>query len=572
MKKIYLLIAFAALLINVQAQNFDWAKREGLYAYDYGYGITTDASGNVYTAGKYEENAIFSGDTLPNESTNHDIYVAKYSSDGTLNWIRTAGGLLGDYAHGIACDGSDLYVAGEIEGPQYQITFVGSPITLTTKSSNDAFVAKYDLNGTLLWAKSAGGFQDDKAQAVTCDNSGNVYIAGYFNDTAWFGSTMILGNIGSNDMFVAKYDKDGNFLWAQQAGSAGRDEAKGIKCDAAGNVYVCGMYSNGCTFGNQTLTSTPGYFDTFLAKYSSAGVLQWVKTAGGDYDDVAWSLTMDNAGKIYVTGEFNAYANFGGIYLTTATQAQAFVACYDASGTIQWATAAGDMTTSGAMVTRARGIGCDGTDLYITGQFGGTATFGTTILTAADSSDIFMASLDNSGNFIRAMAVGGAPDAFEPLGYESGNAICATSSGIAYATGSLLDGGVFGNTTLAPYSRTDVFITRISLLTGINDLSNNTEKNITVYPNPSNGNFTLDLRELSGQKSTMTITNCLGQIIDIRTDKISSDMNIDLSAQQKGIYFIEIKTDQTICRENCSSIKILVMPQDESEGLLRRTP
>jgi hypothetical protein len=455
MKKVYLLLLLNSLFINTQAQNFNWAKREGLYQYDYGYGITTDNTGNMYVAGKYEMNAIFSGDTLPWQG-NHDIYVAQYSSTGALNWIRTAGGPSGDYAHAIACDGSNLYVAGEIEGPQYTIKFVGSPITLTTKSSNDAFIAKYDLNGNLLWARSAGAYQDDKAQAVAYDKDGNVYMAGFFNDTAYFGTTTIYGK-GLNDIFIAKYDKDGNFLWVHQAGSAGRDEAKGIQCDAAGNVYVCGLYTDGCIFGTQTLTSPGGFFNTFLAKYAPDGTLTWVKTAGGDYDDVAWSLTMDNAGKIYVAGEFNAYAGFGSIYLTTSGQAEAFVACYDASGNVQWATPAG-----GNQLTRARGIGCDGTNLYITGQFGGTAAFGTTSLTAVDSSDIFMAKINNTGTFMWATSVTGPADTVETLGYESGNAICAEASGNVYATGSLLSGGTFGSTTLTPYAHTDVFITKIT--------------------------------------------------------------------------------------------------------------
>ena len=428
MKKVYSFIAASALFISLQAQNFDWAKREGQYAYDYGYGITTDNNGNVYVAGKYEEvGANFSGTILPCQG-NHDIWVAQYGSDGTLNWIRTSGGFSGDYAWGVACDNSFVYIAGEIEGDTANITFVGSPITLKCISSNDIFVAKYDLNGNLIWARSAGGYNYEKALSVTYDNAGNIYICGLYRDPVTFGGTTTINpvTVGQNDIFVAKYDTNGTFLWVQHAGGAGRDEAKSIKCDAAGNVYICGMYSTGTfAFGTTNLTSK-GNFDIFLAKYSSAGVLQWVKTAGGDYDDVAWSMTMDNVGKLYIGGEFNAYAVFGAIPLTTSGNADVFVACYDASGTVQWAKSAG-----GTLNDRARGIGCDGSNIFITGQFGGTANFGSTALTAADSSDIFFASLDNSGNFIRGSSVGGVADTYEPLGYESGIAICAEASGDA---------------------------------------------------------------------------------------------------------------------------------------------
>ena len=455
MKKIYILIIINLFCIRLQAQNFEWAKREGQGAYDYGKGIATDNSGNVYVAGKYELNANFSGTILPCQG-NHDIYVAKYSSSGSLTWIRTAGGVNGDYAHALACDGAYVYVAGEIEGFGTTIKFIGSSVTLTSKGVNDAFLAKYDLNGNLIWAREAGGIDNDEALGITYDNSGNVYICGFFNNTATFGTTTVYG-FGGNDIYVAKYDSNGVFQWVRTAGSAGRDEAKGIKCDAAGNVYVCGTYLDRTVFGSQILSSPNGYFNAFLAKYTPDGTLAWVKTAGGDYDDVAWGVAIDNADKIYIAGEFNAYALFDGIPLITTGSANVFVACYDESGNIQWAKGAG-----GRLIDRARAIGCDGTNLYITGQFGLLANFDSYSVTGVDSSEIFIAKLNNAGNFQWIATIGGPPDAYESLGYEAGDAVCAEPSGNVYTTGALLDGGVFGNISFNPYNRTDVFVCKIS--------------------------------------------------------------------------------------------------------------
>jgi len=542
MKKIYIVIIINILFIKLQAQNFEWAKREGSWAYDYGYGIAADPSGNIYVAGKYEMNANFSGTILPSYG-NHDIYVAQYSSTGTLNWIKTAGGINGDYAESLFCDGTSIYIAGEIEGYGTTITFENSPITLTCKGFNDMFVAKYDLSGNLLWAKSAGGNYNDKAQGVTADNNGNVYVTGYFTDTANFSGTTIYGN-GNQDIYIAKYDVNGNFIWVHNAGSAGRDEAKSVKCDASGNIYITGMYSDGTTFGSSILSSPNGYVNIFLAKYAPDGSLTWVKTAGSDYDDVGWSLAIDNAGKIYITGEFNAYALFDNIALTTTGQSNIFVACYDNAGNAQWAIGAG-----GPLIDRARGIGCDGTNLYITGQFSLSANFGPYSVTGSDSSEIFMARLSNAGNFEWVTTVGGPADSLELLSYESGNAICAEATGNVYATGALLNGGVFGNTSFIPYSRTDAFITKITQGISVN-VSENKNADITLYPNPSNGNFTLNLNNLSPQRKEITIINCLGQVIDKRTNESSAQLNINLSTQKKGIYFIEIKTeDQATWRE-----------------------
>jgi hypothetical protein len=291
MKNLFLAVILNLFFVHLNAQSFSWAKSEGKYAYDYGYGVSTDNAGNVYLAGKYEEeNANFSGTLIPCQG-NHDIFVAQYSPSGNLNWIKTAGGALGDYAHCLATNKtSNVYIAGELEGAGIPVTFEGTSVSITTRGDNDVFVASYDLNGNLLWAKSEGDFHSEKALGVTYDNSKNVIICGYFDEATNFGGTAITGN-GGHDMFIAKYDENGNLQWMKHSGGPGRDEALAIQADAAGNIYVCGMHSNGAVFGSNTFNTvtTPSgtYFNTFVAKYAPDGSLLWAKSHGGDYDDVA---------------------------------------------------------------------------------------------------------------------------------------------------------------------------------------------------------------------------------------------------------------------------------------------
>jgi hypothetical protein len=540
MKNWYVYVITLAGLLTTEAvsQNFEWAKREGLWAYDYGYGITHDNAGNIYAAGKFElQNANFSNTLIPCQG-NHDVWVAQYSSTGNLNWIRTAGGQLGDYAHGIDCDNQSIYVGGEIEGTNMPITFVGSTVTLTCRSSNDAFAAKYDLNGNVLWAVSAGWYQDDKALSITHDNSGNVLICGFFSDTALFGSNTFLYGNGGEDIFVAKYDANGNFLWAKSAGGSQRDEAKSIKCDASGNVYITGLFQGTATFGAQNITAPNTYYDSFVAKYDANGNLQWVTQQGGPYDDVGWGMIIDNNGKIFITGEFNANATFGSYTIYTVGNADLFVACVDpSSGNIQWVKQAG-----GNLIDRARGIGTDGNNVYITGQFGDQITFGPSTLTAADSSDIFIAAMDNSGNFTWAASVTGPADSVETLGYESGNAVCAPSAGNVYATGSLLDGGTFGSTTYQKYGRTDVFITNVTEAgLHVADVKKPAQS-LRLYPNPGNGSFVLDLGSEVRTGGDVTIVDCIGNVVTKRTIS-DTQTQFDLSEQQKGIYFMEMHGD-----------------------------
>jgi hypothetical protein len=544
MKKFYFTVLLTLPAAFFYSQSFSWAKLEGLWAYDYGLGITTDNSGNVYVAGKYEMNANFSGTILPCTGTpdcNHDLYLAKYSPGGNLTWIRTAGGNLGDYAHAVACNGTNVFISGEIEGVNNTITFPGSSITLTSVGDNDIMLAKYDLNGTLLWAKSAGGNGGEKALGVSYDAAGNVYICGDYEDTCKFSTGTTLYCSGVRDIFVAKYDPNGNFLWARKAGGSGRDEALAIKCDAAGNCYVTGMFSDNCMFGSSNYnTTSPGFLDGFLAKYDPNGNLVWVKTVGGSYDEVGWSVTMDNSGMIYISGEFNATGNFGSTQIYTNGNADAFVAKYDAAGNVIWAKGVG-----GPFIDRARGVGTDGTNIFITGQFGSTMNVGSSALVAADSSDVFFASLNNSGTFMGALAVSGAPDATESLGYESGIAITGDASGNVFATGSLLDGGVFGSTTLSKWDRTDVFVTKITQFVGVNNPAPVT-KVLHIYPSPGSGNLSVEWDQFGNARTELLVYNPLGQVIR-RVNKTLPKMNIDLSDENDGIYFIEIRSeDKTI--------------------------
>lgn len=546
MRKIYLAVLLNMAFINLEAQNFDWAKVEGKYAYDYGYGISTDNSHNVYVAGKYEEDAIFSGTTVTCAG-NHDMYLAKYSPSGSLIWIRTAGGVLGDYAHAMVCDKANyVYVAGEIEGTNSVIHFSGSSTTLTSLADNDIFLAKYDLDGNLLWARSAGGYGGEKALGVTYDNSGNIYICGNYKDTVTFGGTTTLYPSGERDIFVAKYDANGNFIWAKSAGGPNREEALSIQCNSTGDVYVCGIYSDGAVFGSTTLTTpvtaTGHYLNAFLAKYSSDGTMQWLKTAGSDYDDVAWSLTIDNADKVYVAGECNGYVLFDSHPITTVGSTDIFVACYDGSGNVSWATSAG-----GILPDRARAIGTDGTNLFITGQFGDNAVFGTTTKTAADSADIFISGLDNSGNFLWTKTVTGAADAPEYLGYESGDAICADGPNNIYAAGALLSGGTFGTFSFTGYDRTDAFITKLNMLVGVDELQE--DNSAAIYPNPGNGRFTINMEGIKTQKAEVTIYNYLGDVVEKLSLGSSPTLDVDISTQQKGIYFIEVNNGEKVYRK-----------------------
>jgi hypothetical protein len=196
------------------------------------------------------------------------------------------------------------------------------------------------------------------------------------------------------------------------------------------------------------------------------------------------------------------------------------------------------------MIDRARGIGTDGTNVYITGQFGSTASFGSHSVTAADSSDVFMAAINGSGDFLWAKSVGGTADAFEDLGYESGNAISASSSGYVFATGALLNGGTFGTISPGAWQRTDVFVTRISQAVGIDELADD-GGTIHIYPNPSTGMFTVSASK--SNISELRVYNSIGENVFSSSGlKPQTSTLFDISSLEKGVYFIEFKNEEQV--------------------------
>ena len=443
-----LLIILSSICLNTFGQNFEWAKKAGGGALDYGNAICTDLAGNVYVTGEFELTAYFNGTPLTTAGL-HDIFVAKYDPAGALLWVKRAGGPGGDGGHGISLDASgNVYVTGEFEG----VADFDNVILTANIGVNEIFIAKYSASGDVLWAKQAGGTNKDKGLAISADAVGNSYITGWFNTWAYFGSTTLV-SVGEADIFVAKYNTDGDFKWVQQGSDSAEAEGKGISADKYGNVYVAGYFNEKVTFGSSTITSA-GSRDIFLAKFDTSGNLQWLKQAGGSSGDVARALATDPSGNVYITGDFRGNCSFGSITLNNFGSSDAFLACYDPAGDIVWAKQGGGNDWDGG-----KGIGIDiFSQIYISGEFEGTATFGNTTLTCTDTatSDMFVAGYDKNGNFLWAKKAGGDT-------LDRGNAVSPDNYGNVYVTGFFGHTLYFGSFALANSgNHSDIFLAKYS--------------------------------------------------------------------------------------------------------------
>jgi len=320
-KKTFLLLILVLCSLALFAQNEDWhwAKQAGGTDYDEGMSIAVDANGNSYVTGSFKDSATF-GTTTLTSSGDGDIFVAKMDSNGNWLWAKQAGGTDYDEGMSIAVDANgNSYVTGYF----FSNANFGDT-NLISSGYDDIFVAKIDSDGNWLWAKQAGGTSEEWGHGIAVDANGNSYVTGFYQESATFGTITLTSSEG-NDIFVAKLDSNGNWLWAKQAGGTSYDEGVSIAVDANGNSYVTGVFWGSATFGATTLTGS-GNFDVFVAKLDSNGNWLWAKQTGGTSFDFGYGIAVDANGSSYVTGFFMESATFGTTPLTSSGGYDIFVA------------------------------------------------------------------------------------------------------------------------------------------------------------------------------------------------------------------------------------------------------
>lgn len=294
-----------------------WEKRAGGTGNDKGFGIAV-AGGSVYATGYFAGTANFN---TPAAGGSHelvsaggaDVFVAKWSVAGNIQWEKRAGGAGGDEGRAIVLSGGAVYVAGAFSGTaNFNTPSSGGSHALVSAGSTDVFVAKWSSSGSIQWEKGGGGTGDDAAQGIAAASNG-IYVAGYFSGTADFGSGFSLVSAGGHDVFWAKWSTTGTVQQARRGGGTGFDEGYGVAVlgDA---VFVAGYFQATANFntpssGSSHALVSAGSSDIFLAKWSVGGPIQWETRAGGAAGDFGFGVAASGSA-IYLSGQFYETADF----------------------------------------------------------------------------------------------------------------------------------------------------------------------------------------------------------------------------------------------------------------------
>ncbi len=383
-----------------------WARSAGGVGVDECYAMAIDTNDNVYISGTFMSPSITFGATTLTNAGSRDIFVAKYSSSGNVEWAQRAGSPGWEISEGMTTDASgNVYLTGSFEN-----TISFGSISLTTTGSIEMFIAKYDPSGNVISAIRQGGVGDDRSFGIAADASGNIYMTGYFlSPTITFGSTTLTSS-GSYDLFVVKYNSSGNVVWAKNADSYDADASYGVTADANGSVYISGQfYGSVIHFGTITLNNVggAGNYDLFIAKYDSSGNVLWAKGAGDNPgQNVGWNVNTDGVGNVYLTGWFGSPTiSFDSTTFINAGFTDLFVTKYSPAGNMLWAKSVG-----GSSADNVRSMTIDAADnLYFTGYYGSPVTFGSHTLTYAGVYDVFLAKIPASSTGVYGSDGGGLP-------------------------------------------------------------------------------------------------------------------------------------------------------------------
>lgn len=217
-----------------------------------------------------------------------------------------------------------------LTGIFYQNLTIGNT-TLSNSGAADIFLVKYDKNGNFLWLKKIGGSDYEVVEEIEVDQNGNIYMTGYFAGTTNF-NNLSLTSGGASDVFLAKYDTDGEIIWVKKAGGSNSDTGKSLLLGDNEDVYLVGDFRSVSSFDNTSVTSAGGT-DVFIAKYNSDGVLQWVKSAGGINDENVEGVAVDDSGNVCIVGSFINTMNIGNTILNSAGGWDIFITKYNPTNT-----------------------------------------------------------------------------------------------------------------------------------------------------------------------------------------------------------------------------------------------
>ncbi len=513
-----------------------------------GISVTSDDNGNIYVASVFKDTVTLVGvsDSITVISAgNNDGVVAKFNSSGACLWAHNIGGTGQDFCNiiKVVSDGS-VIIGG---GYSNQVDFDSSvnDSICTAYNPYDVFFLKLTSNGDFQWVRTLAGSSStyDCIHALKENSNHELVLAGEFSGQIDFdpgANNHYLTGLGSfffqyKDAFLATYDSNGNFIWANQIGGNGPyDKAFDLDLDGNDNILVTGYFgspkmdmdpsvNSSVIYNTDTLNP---YTDIFLAKYDVNGNHLWSGSFGGPSSDYGNTVDVAPNGEIVICGDVSGNIDFditsGTHFVNINDGFTTYIAKYSSSGALSWVRRAKKITILDAAISS------EGT-VFLTGVVMDTAFFDGQMRISNGVIDYFVAELGSNGNLMWMNSFGGpSEDGLQCISLVSENEIVVggtfkflTDIDPSSANYEFVGESTNANFLLAKYSLGDL---------GLEQLI---DQPITIYPNPNNGTYL---------NVALTQPFDLIELVDLYGKKIlqSNAAQIDVSSLENGEYLVRV--------------------------------
>lgn len=572
MKKIFTFLGaafFFAASISAQDITYNWAMSGGGASADRASAITSDANGNIYTAGVFQENATFGSLTLTGAAKgsganfDNNLFLTKMDGNKTIAWnIQSNTGALNPTAVVVASNGDVILVGNmrAIKGaPTTNANIIDSESTETVFSGlGDAaaairgFIARFDANGKKIWVKdvqSTSGQND--VSDVTVDSDGNVYVVGNYSSDATLPGGTQLTSASTQASYIAKLDTDGNQVWVKTtSGGIKKEDFSQITIDGS-DIYVAGTFTNQTTpveitFGGVSMTPS-AYPDIIIVKLDTDGNFSYVQARKHISTTITGNTMLRDLlvkdSKVYLAGNFKGELSFNGSSIISANNLNGFTLAFEASTCADiW-----QKTVSSPALTETSAISVVGDKLYAYGYFYnktganvGPADFGNDItLTTGDTNttgDLFLAVYELGGTVTKAEIVA------QGTGSDISIAMASVDNSL-YLWGSFRGNplSLYGTEeTLAAQAGTfDFFVTKYTVSNSANNIEDVIAQSGIAKAYVKDG-----MLYVTGEEITAVDIYGISGNIARKATYLQGITNIELSVSDlpKGIYLVRVKT------------------------------
>jgi gliding motility-associated-like protein len=337
-----------------------------------GVSIAVDDSGNQYITGSFQGVADFDPgpgvfNMTPNSGGQRDIFLVKLDAAQNFIWAKQWGSPGGEFVYSVQLDtAGNVCVCGTFAAT---VDFDPGPGVLNLNASGlyDGFLIKLDNGGNLLWVKQFTGLAEEWLTAMRMDANGDILLAGFIDGPSDLdpGPGTFSVSTAASDVFVARFDFNGNFIWARMMGGSNDDVCNALAMDNNGDLVVTGYFRGISDYdpgpGVFNLTSASNLYDTFITKLDANGNFSWAKSIpAGTFSNIGYCVFTDSANNVYTSGEFGGTCDFDpgpASYNVTAPAGNGvdlFLLKMNAAGNFLWANAVG-----GGGTERAYSIGID---------------------------------------------------------------------------------------------------------------------------------------------------------------------------------------------------------------------